>query len=156
MKLHKEFRPLVGLWLLICLLAAVPITGCGGAASPKVDRQKAEQYVQRGEDYLMEGNKKKALAAYNKAIEIDPDCQKAFVRRGLLYDEAGRTEQAMRDFAKAIEIDPDDSYPYEQRARIYRDVYHDTAKAEAESDRAFQVRQQRRDEIQTMNRDRKR
>ena len=154
MKLSRNFDPVGGVLVMISLLAAVPMAGCGGPAGSQADRQKAEAYVQRGEDYLMDGNTDKALAAYNKAIEVDPNCQKAFVRRGLLHDEAGRTEEAMSDFAKAIEIDPSDSYPYEQRARIYRDVYHDPAKAEAESDRAFEVRQQRRDEMQNMNRER--
>ena len=154
MKRCREYRPRGGLLLVASLVAALPIAGCGGSAGAKADRQKAEAYVQRGEDYLMDGNTDKALAAYNKAIEVDPNCQKAFVRRGLLHDEAGRTEEALADYAKAIEIDPSDSYPYEQRARIYRDVYHDPAKAEAESDRAFEVRQQRRDEMQNMNRER--
>ena len=138
--------PLVG--SLLVLLAAVAAPGCGKTSARRSGAAKtAQKYVDLGEDYLAEGNRKKALAAYSKAIQVDPQCQTAYVRRGLMHKEAGQHKKAMHDFTKAIEIDATDSYPYELRRDLYRNVYHDEAKAEADDKAAALIRQGRWDEL---------
>ena len=133
---------------LFLLLAAVAAAGCG-KTSPQRSRatKTAQKYVDMGEDYLAEGNRKKALAAYTKAIQVDPQCHTAYVRRGLMYKDAGQHEKAMADFTKAIEIDATDSYPYELRRDLYRNVYHDEAKAKADDEAAALIRKGRWDEL---------
>jgi len=127
--------------VLLTLVVAVA-AGCSSSVSPEVDRA-----LQLGDKYLAEGNRKKAFAAYTKAAKLDPYCKKAFVCRGMLYNEVGKPEKALREFTKAIKIDPNDSYPYEQRALIYRNALDDPAKAEADEERAFQIRQQQREKV---------
>ena len=51
-----------------------------------------------------------AIAAYNKAIAIDPDYLWAWNNRGEAYAELGKIEQAMVDFEKAIKLDRAKSY----------------------------------------------
>jgi tetratricopeptide (TPR) repeat protein len=141
-------RPVLVVWPVLLLLGAVAAAGCGKSAAQRAEAAKtAQKYVEMGEDCLAEGNRKKAMAAYSKAIEVDPRCQTAYVRRGLMYKEARQHEQAMADFTEAIDIDPTDSYPYELRRDLYRNVYHDEAKAEADDKAAALIRQGRWDEL---------
>ena len=143
-----QLRPALALGPVLVLLAAVATAGCGESSAQRARAAKrAQEYVDLGEDYLAEGNRKKALAAYNKAIQVDPRCQTAYVRRGLVCKEAGEHKKAMADFTKAIEIDPTDSYPYELRRDLYRNVYHDEAKAKADDKAAALIRQGRWDEL---------
>lgn len=143
-----RWRPVLALWPVLVLLAGAGTAGCGKSSAQHARAAKtAQKYVDLGEDRLAEGNKKKALAAYTKAIQVDPRCQTAYVRRGLVYKEAGEHEKAMADFTKAIEIDPTDSYPYELRRDLYRTVYHDEAKAEADDKAAALIRQGRWNEL---------
>ena len=52
------------LWPTLLLLAAVPMAGCGGKAGSDPVRLKeqntAKRYVELGENYLSEGDRKKA------------------------------------------------------------------------------------------------
>ena len=141
-------RPVLILWPVLVLPAAVAAGGCGKSAAQRAKAAKqAQKYVQMGEDYLVEGDRKKALDAYTKAIEADPRCQTAYVRRGLMYKEARKHDKAMADFTRAIEIDSTDSYPYELRRDLYRNVYHDEAKAKADDQAAALIRQGRWEEL---------
>jgi tetratricopeptide (TPR) repeat protein len=124
------------------LVAVAMMAGCGTSESQS--RKEALKYVKAGEDAHFNGDSKKGLAAYNKAIQIDPKCQEAYVRRGMLYNENGQPKKALSDFTKAIQLDPADSYPYEQRAGIYRDHFRNKAKAEADEKKAFELRQEER------------
>jgi Tfp pilus assembly protein PilF len=132
------------LGLLLLVSVALAAAGCGNS---KARRQNALRYVEAGKKAHWDGDKKKGLALYNKAIEIDPECKEAYVQRGTLYSEAGRPKDALKDFTTAIKLDPNDSYPYEQRAFIYRNHLHDEAKAKADDERAFEIRQQNRDDM---------
>jgi tetratricopeptide (TPR) repeat protein len=105
-------------------------------------------------DYLLQGDEQKAAAAYTKAIQADPKCQTAYVRRGMVYAEVGEHKKALADYTKAIELDPRDSYPYELRRDLYRNVYHDEAKAKADDEAAFLARQKRWDQLQELRKKR--
>src|SRR3990172_9143055 len=84
---------------VLLLLVAASAAGCGRKAGSDPARLKAtstaQKCVERGEDYLREGNKQKAAAAYSKAIQVDPDCQTAYVRRAMLYGEVGEHKKAL-------------------------------------------------------------
>ena len=49
----------------------------------------------------------KAIADYDKAIEINPDLDQAWNNRGVALANLGRSEAAIADYDKAIEINPD-------------------------------------------------
>ena len=97
-------------WLLALLLTA----GCGGSSGDPT------KYLKLGQKHLNAGNKKKAIKAYSKAIQVDSKCKKAYVSRAMLYNELGEEKKAFADYSKAIKLDSRDSYPYEQRAKLYR------------------------------------
>lgn len=137
---------------LACLAAAALVAGCGGSSNPKRSGKSSptvEKALAEGKDQLTRGNRTKAIAAYSRAIKLDPECKEAYVWRGVAHNESGKPKDALADFTKAIELDPTDCYAYEQRASIYETSLHDSGKAKADRDKAFELRQQNRDDMRT-------
>jgi tetratricopeptide (TPR) repeat protein len=61
----------------------------------------------------------KAIADYNKAIEINPNLPDAHNYRGLAYYRKGHYDKAISDFNKAIELNPRDAEAYNNRGIAY-------------------------------------
>jgi len=57
----------------------------------------------------------KAIADYNKAIELAPNHPSAYYNRGCAYAEIGAYDEAIADYNKAIELNPNDSLAYYNR-----------------------------------------
>lgn len=154
MRLPLRLRSCLKTAAILAILSVMFLVGCRRKATSDSARKStqatAKRYVDQGEDYLLQGDKTKAAAAYTKAIQVDPKCQTAYVRRGMVYAEVGEHKKALADYTKAIELDPRDSYPYELRRDLYRNVYHDEAKAEADDEAAFLARQKRWDQLQEL------
>jgi tetratricopeptide (TPR) repeat protein len=49
-----------------------------------------------------------AIAAYRRALALQPDCVETLINLGRLYAETGETEAATACFRQALEIDPND------------------------------------------------
>jgi tetratricopeptide (TPR) repeat protein len=54
-----------------------------------------------------EGNQQRAIAAFSKAISLQPDLAEAYHGRGLARQDAGENDLAIADFTKAIDLRPD-------------------------------------------------
>ena len=52
------------------------------------------------------GRHEEAIAAFDKAIEIDPQCAKAWNNKGIALDKLAKHEEAKEAFEKALEINP--------------------------------------------------
>jgi tetratricopeptide (TPR) repeat protein len=132
-KLHKEDSMRYGrlLTLTICaFLATVILTlGCGNSA---------EQYVAKGASLYLQGQRDEAIAAYNKAIEINPKYVKAYLGRGIAYYGKGEYDKAIVDYNKAIELDPTDSQFYSNRALAYNKL-GEKSKADADIKKAKEL-----------------
>lgn len=57
------------------------------------------------------GDYKKAVACFDKAIEIDPADGNSYVDRGLSFSRLGDVESAMADFKHAVEMEGDKAQP---------------------------------------------
>ncbi|MBC8358067.1 MAG: tetratricopeptide repeat protein, partial [Candidatus Aminicenantes bacterium] len=79
----------------------------------------ADAYIERGHSYRKKRLYGKAIADYNKAIEIDPKYAKAYLYRGTAYDHKGLCDEAISDYTKAIEIDPKYVKAYSNRGIVY-------------------------------------
>ncbi len=138
----------VALGLSGCLV----LSGCGGGQPPKKPKKpsapsgSAKSAFDRGKQFLTDGSRQKAVAAFNEAIRATPDYQQAYVWRGVAHSESGDSNKAIADFSKAIELDPEDNYAMEQRAALYR-AAGETAKAKADEDRAEEIRVKYRDDL---------
>lgn len=57
----------------------------------------------------------KALVAYNKAIQIDPEDASAYINRGVIKDTFGDHEEAILDYDMAIQLQPNEAGNYTNR-----------------------------------------
>ena len=74
--------------------------------------QSAKQYHKAGEDFAKAMNYADAIDQYSKAIELDPDYDKAYFNRATAYANVGDHEHAAMDFDRAIVFD-------EKEAELY-------------------------------------
>jgi len=81
--------------------------------------RKARPYNNRGVIYNMYGDIEKAIADYNKAIELEPGYYEAYSNRGAAYGEKGDLERAFPDLNKAIELKNDYAQAYYNRGVAY-------------------------------------
>ncbi len=82
---------------LIKILIILPLFTQG-----PVSAQSARQYFKTGEDFYKSMNFKDAIEQFSKAIEQNPDFERAYVNRALSYSKTGDHLNSARDFDKAI------------------------------------------------------
>ena len=61
----------------------------------------------------------KAIADYNKAIEINPKFAGFYANRGNIYQNQGNLQQAISDYNNAIDRNPNDSSSFYNRGLAY-------------------------------------
>ena len=81
------------------------------------------------------GDSDGALAAYDKALELEPASPGYLQNRAVTHRRRGEIEAALADYAAAIELDPESVGPYANRAYLYIDA-REWEKALADADRA--------------------
>jgi tetratricopeptide (TPR) repeat protein len=69
-----------------------------------------------------------AVAAYTKAIQLDPQYRNAYYHRGYMYFTAQNAEPAISDFQKVIELDPKHAEAYFQLGSLF-EAYEDWSQA---------------------------
>ena len=75
----------------------------------------AEDHFYLGLRFQQQGNPKKAIDHYNKAIELNPQDAEAYHNRGIAKADSGDYQGAFADFDKAIELNPKDADAYQNR-----------------------------------------
>ncbi len=76
-------------------------TSCVIAQSPR-------QYLRTGEEFYRSMNFEDAIEQFTRAVEMDPDLDRAYVNRGLAYSKVGNHEMAARDFDRALAFNKKD------------------------------------------------
>ena len=89
----------------------------------------ADAYNNRGTAYTAVGDSGRALADFDRAIELNPNYVNAYNNRGSTYAEKGDYGRAIKDFDHAIELDSNYADAYSNRGNAYR--------AQENFDRAF-------------------
>ncbi|MDF1574549.1 MAG: tetratricopeptide repeat protein [Bacteroidales bacterium] len=67
-----------------------------------VQAQSARQYFKAGEDFARANNYTDAIIQFTKAIELDPDYDKAYILRATAYSRTGDHRQAAEDYDRAL------------------------------------------------------
>ena len=76
-------------------------------------------YYNRGWAYGTNGDYDRAIADFNKAVELDPKYAHPYKDRGNAYQKKGNYDQAIADEDKAIELDPKYAQAYSIRGSAY-------------------------------------
>ena len=63
-------------------------------------------HIERGESYGRQGKLNEAIAEFEAALRIDPNCTDAHQNLGVAYTRQGRMEEAVREYEAAVRIDP--------------------------------------------------
>ncbi len=95
-------------FITVFVVAAVLLIGGNWAMNrffgmDPIDRE-ARGYISSAEQALSMGNYEDAIAAYQQAIETQPEMYDAYIGLGVLYELQGREEEARQMLAKAEEL----------------------------------------------------
>jgi Tfp pilus assembly protein PilF len=77
-----------------------------------IQAQSAKQYLKAGDEFAKKMNFKDAIEQYTKAIELDPDYDKAYIQRAISYNRLNDFENAASDFDRAIVFNEKDADLY--------------------------------------------
>lgn len=108
----SDVSTIPSVWVLFILI----VGGCTGTQTPSLD---ADSYTDRGISHAAKGQYNKAIADFNKALELNPREAKTYLGRGIAYLEKFEYDKAISDFSQAIEINPKFAEAYEGRAEAY-------------------------------------
>ncbi len=72
----------------------------------------AEEYYERGNALYDQGKFKEAVAAYRKAVQLNPNYLNAYVGLGNALDDSGNPKDAIATYMKAISLKPDEAIIY--------------------------------------------
>jgi tetratricopeptide (TPR) repeat protein len=85
--------------------AAMPTPAKEGAASPAAPPDDAKRWIALGNRYFDTHQREKAIEAYAKALELDPNNPDVLTDQGVMYSETSQYEKAIANFQKAHAID---------------------------------------------------
>ena len=80
----------------------------------------SREYYKMGAAYAAQADFYRAIAAYNKSIESNPNYAAAYIDRGVVYGSLGNFDHALAEFNQAVELSPNDPYIYMNRANVYK------------------------------------
>jgi tetratricopeptide (TPR) repeat protein len=88
--------------------------------------QSAKKYCEAAQRFEKAENFEGALENYSKAIETDPQYEKAYQARAKVYVKLNRKAEAIEDYVKAIAFDPKDQELYYLTGLLMADMNRNT------------------------------
>lgn len=86
----------------VAVLFAAPVIPDHTGLGP----QDAEIFVNEGARLADSGHNEKAIAAFDKAIELDPGLTGAYCGKGDVLSKIGRSREAISAYTNAVKLDP--------------------------------------------------
>jgi tetratricopeptide (TPR) repeat protein len=77
-----------------------------------VQSQSARQYLKVGDDFAKANNYTDAIVQYTRAIDLDPDYDKAYIQRATAYSRTGEHKSAAEDYDRALVFEQKDEEIY--------------------------------------------
>lgn len=84
---------------VLFLMGVFVLAGCAGLRT-------SSEYLLRGDGYFKDGNPARALAAYNRAVRLNPENLEAYASRGAVHFFQGNYDLAEADFKFVLEKNP--------------------------------------------------
>lgn len=131
-KLRSFFRIVRWLPALLPVLVAAPLP----AAEPA---NEALQVSRSADNLLLQGQIDAAIAAYGRALEIDPNLEEAYENRADAYMKKRDYDRAAADLSHLIEIGPEKFSVYANRGVAY-EAKGDDERAIADFSKALEIR----------------
>ncbi|MBW1991778.1 MAG: tetratricopeptide repeat protein [Deltaproteobacteria bacterium] len=100
---------------VVLILLAVAVLA-GGRLSPE---KNAKYYFDQGTEHMHRGRYQAALRDLTRAIELDPNYDKAYRQRGNVYFRMGDYDRALADYNRARRVTPGLGRNYYLRALVY-------------------------------------
>lgn len=91
-------------------------------ASTAMFAQNARKHFKTGEDFVQAGNYRDAIEQFTKALELEPDMDRAYLARAVAYENLDMLLEAAADFDRAatfLERDPEVFY---EAGRLYYEL----------------------------------
>jgi Tfp pilus assembly protein PilF len=108
------------------------------AQNPRLPgKERADAYVELGFSFS-ESDAARAIAAYDKALVLDPKNVTAYIQRGRSNNALQQYGKVVADASRAIEIDPRSAYAYEVRGYAY-DATKELALAISDYDKSIEL-----------------
>jgi len=89
------------------------------AKTEEIEENDPVALLDQGIAFGNEGQHDRAIAYFNKALELNPRFAEAYKYRGLAYNYKGQHDKAISDYTKAIEINPRFAKAYNNRGIVY-------------------------------------
>ena len=101
--------------------AAARLAACNAVIADEAVTGKPKAFAQwyLGDSLLKKRDYDRALAAFNKALELDPDNATVLNSRGLAYSSKGEDERALADYDLSLQRRPNFPAPYNNRGLIF-------------------------------------
>jgi tetratricopeptide (TPR) repeat protein len=96
------------------------------------------EHYNRGTTKSQAGNKRSAIADYDRAIALDPRFVDAYINRGNAKATLGQERSALADYDRALALAPNDAYAYYNRG-CAKYKFDRQAEAMADFERAGQL-----------------
>ena len=80
---------------------------------PTLSPKTKEQWLEDGNDHCTAGRYETALAAFNVAIQLDPDYGDAYVNKGVALHGLRRYHEAVDTYQCGLQLSPDDASAYQ-------------------------------------------
>jgi tetratricopeptide (TPR) repeat protein len=79
----------------------------------------AEDYMDRGYEYLQKKQYDKAIEDFTEAIRLDPKLADAYLNRGVAFEKKKEYDKAIKDYTEVIRLSPKDGDAYFNRGVAY-------------------------------------
>lgn len=97
-------RPLIYIMTPVLILTIVLASRFVTWDAVKGEKPQARADVQKGTLFLREWKIPHAIAAFTRAIEVEPRYAEAYVKRGLAYYRTGQYKAAITDYTRTLEL----------------------------------------------------
>jgi tetratricopeptide (TPR) repeat protein len=99
--------------LFLCIFAALILSSLNTRA------QNPKRFFKAGEDFILAGNYKDAVEQLTKAIDIQPDYDKAYLARADAYEQLGMIREAAEDYDRAATFLDKKPEAFYEAGRLY-------------------------------------
>ena len=103
-------------------LTPIPPTSTPEIEGMHTPAPEAVTLLEQALSYSQQGDDKKALEIYTKAIEVDPLYAQAYINRCSVYARNGEPEKGLADCNRGLELEPDNVMGYSNRSQANIDL----------------------------------